>query len=78
MDKKAVKNQLGETFAIRLKSLLDAKGVSIEWLADKCGIPVKRIKYLLDKKNCPRIKEAIQMIKALKCTSDYLFGLKDL
>ena len=73
-----MENPLNEIFALRLKTAMDAKGITINRLAEKCDIPVKKVKSWLDKKNCPRVTNIRKVVKALECSSDYLFGLKDL
>ena len=75
--KKSRMKELGEIFAFRLKKMIDKKGWSIEYVAEKSGIPPKRIKTWLDKKINPCFDYMLKIQSVFECSYDYLLGLKD-
>ena len=51
---------------IKLKTVLEKKGLSQRWLAEQCGISVQSVNNWCQQKNEPSLKTLALMAKVLK------------
>ena len=64
-------------FAFILRDLLDTKGITQKWLADKANTTEATISRYLSGKNQPEINIVVNIAKALGVSMDYLCALTD-
>jgi len=73
---KDAENEAAEIFAFKLNKLMCEKNCAPENLSQQCGISAKRIKIWLNGKTCPRVKNVVKIMGALKCSFEYFLRME--